>query len=133
MWRPWENDFMGIRDANDHNNRNNIVENEQQPPAEEANNEKPPEAALSKGKRKFGSYDEKKFIFNIYNKVKSEGEKQPLDRTAEITGTPRTTVWRIVNSGPQKRKIRCDKGTFKKFIPTHEDLVRRNIYELYKK
>lgn len=32
----------------------------------------------------------------------------------------------------ENRKIRTDKGSFKKFTATHADLIRRNIYEMYK-
>lgn len=121
MWSPWENEFVGIEHVCYHDNGN------QQPPEEVKWTQ-----ISTKPRRKFLSYDEMKFILYTYNKVKSEGEKNPLEKTVDVTGTPKTTVWRIVTSGPKKRKVRCDKGTFKKFTPADEDLVRRHIYGLYK-
>jgi hypothetical protein len=82
--------------------------------------------------RKFLSYEEKEYILSIYNKLKSDGEPHALKKTAEVTETPKSTVWKVIKYGPKKRKERCDKGMFAKLTPTHTDLIRKKVDELYK-
>jgi hypothetical protein len=126
MWRQWEYDFEGIRDAD--NNDGNIVA--------EARLDQPPKPVLDQlpvnRARKFLSYEEKEYILSIYNKLKSDGEPHALKKTAEVTETPKSTVWKVIKYGPKKRKERCDKGMFVKLTPTHTDLIRKKVDELYK-
>jgi hypothetical protein len=126
MWRQWEYDFEGIRDAD--NNDGNIVA--------EATLDQPPKPVLNQPPvnraRKFLSYEKKKYILSIYNKLKSDGEPHALKKTAEVTETPKSTVWKVIKYGPKKRKERCDKGMFAKLTPTHTDVIRKKVDELYK-
>jgi hypothetical protein len=121
MWRPWENDFDGIRNAD--NNDRNI--------AAEAALDQPPESVLDQppinSKRKILSYETKKYILIIYNKLKSDGEPYPLERTAQVTETPKSTVRMIIK--PTETETR----KFKSLTPTHADLIRKKVDELYKK
>jgi hypothetical protein len=125
MWRQWEYDFEGITDNND----GNIV-------AEATLDQSPPKPVLNQPPvnraRKFLSYEEKECILSIYNKLKSDGEPHALKKTAEVTETPKSTVWKVIKYGPKKRKERCDKGMFAKLTPTHTDLIRKKVDELYK-
>jgi hypothetical protein len=47
------------------------------------------------------SYEAKKFILSIDTKLKTDGDPQPLKKTAQVIDTRKSTVWRVVKSGPQ--------------------------------
>jgi hypothetical protein len=41
-----------------------------------------------------------KFILRIDNNLKTDGEPQPLRKTAKVTETSKSTVWRVIKSAP---------------------------------
>jgi hypothetical protein len=45
-------------------------------------------------------YEVNKFILRIDNNLKTDGEPQPLRKTAKVTETPKSTVWRVIKFGP---------------------------------
>jgi hypothetical protein len=119
MWRRWEHELEGIREADDNNDGNAVAE---------AALYRPP----IKSKRKYLSYEAKKDILSIYNKFESDGEIQPLHKTAEVTKIPISTLQKLIRFGPKKRKVRWDKGMFEKLTPIHTDLIRKKLDELHK-
>jgi hypothetical protein len=69
-------------------------------------------------------------ILNAYQSL-PKTEKGAIKRTARLTRTPYTSVYKIVNHGIEKRKIRKAKGTFKRISEKDAHLIRSTIYEFY--
>jgi hypothetical protein len=57
-----------------------------------------------------------------------KSEKSAVKETDRLTRTPYTSVNKIVNHGIEKRKIRKDKGTFKRISEKDAYLIRSTIY-----
>lgn len=113
MWRPW----AGEQDAGREEENQNAMEED---------------GIIEKRTRQHLSLDAKNIILNVYNFIKnSSGEGGAVRKTAEMTGVAYTSIRDIVLRGVEKRKRRCDRGTFRVVKENDAQLVRRTLYNLY--
>lgn len=94
----------------------------------------PEEPDTRKKKNTYLSVETKSKILNVYNSLADDESiaSGTIKRTAQITKTPYTTVWRIVNTDIKKRKKRKDAGNLRIFNKTdHPHFIRNIIYSNY--
>lgn len=84
--------------------------------------------------RKHLSIDAKSIIINVYNNllIRVNNCASALQETATLTQIPLSSVRDIVNKGATQRSKRCDSNVIRCLDNFDIDVIRREIYEMYR-
>lgn len=115
MWRPWEQCAARFQENSD-----DLEENVEENGAQRHYTHLPLEA--------------KQIVLNVFQAISQEnGAAGAIAKTSEYTKVPYSTVYHIVKNGIRERKPRDSTGTSKVVPVGIHELIRRAIYDFYKR
>lgn len=86
-------------------------------------------------KKKYLSQDAKQILLNIYNTLmeeNNEGQTKNIQRTSQLTKVPIGTIYKAIKNNAEPRKQRSDKGAPRKIKEYEIDIIRQQVYCMYR-